>query len=65
MLWRNARLIVELDGREAHSTATQLAADAKRQAALERWGFRVLRFSWAQVNFEADRVAASVRRHLL
>ena len=30
MLWRDARLIVELDGRDAHSTSAQLAADARR-----------------------------------
>ena len=35
MLWREARLIVELDGRDAHSTPAQLAADARRQAELE------------------------------
>ena len=32
MLWREQRLIVELDGRDAHSSAAQIAADNRRQA---------------------------------
>ena len=43
MLWREAMLIVELDGRDAHHTAAQRAADARRQAELERRGYTVLR----------------------
>jgi hypothetical protein len=64
MLWREARLIVELDGKDAHRTPAQLIADADRQAYLERRGFRVIRFSWAEVEFEAVSVAAQVRSHL-
>lgn len=64
MLWANARLIVELDGKGAHSTPAQLVADARRQADLEAWGYTVLRFTWAEVQFESERVASIVRRHL-
>lgn len=64
MLWAEARLIVELDGKGAHSTEAQLTADAKRQEALEALGYTVLRFTWAEVQFEPERVAAIVRRHL-
>ena len=64
MLWREARLIVELDGRNAHSTPAQLAADARRQAELETMGYAVLRFTWAEVEFEPERVAAIVRNRL-
>jgi hypothetical protein len=60
MLWRGAHVVVELDGRDAHHTAAQLAADARRQAELERLGFKVRRFSWAEVRFESDRVAAEI-----
>ena len=35
MLWREPRLIVELDGDRAHTTPAQLAADAARQNTLE------------------------------
>ena len=45
MLWRDRRLIVELDGKDAHSTPAQLAADERREAELERLGFTVVRFT--------------------
>ncbi len=64
MLWRDARLIIELDGRAAHSTPAQLGADERRQAELERRGFTVLRFAAAAVRDEPDRVAAVVRQRL-
>ena len=64
MLWREERLIAELDGRDAHGTAAQIAADAKRQAELERRGYVVIRFSWAEVELRAETVAARVREHL-
>jgi hypothetical protein len=64
MLWHDAMLIVELDGHDAHSTAAQLAADARRQAELERRGYAVLRFTGAQVSDEANRIAAELRQRL-
>ena len=64
MLWREARLIVELDGKDAHRTPAQLIADADRQAYLERRGYTVIRFSWEEVQFQAASVAARVREHL-
>jgi hypothetical protein len=64
MLWREQRLIVEIDGRGAHSTPAQLGADARRQAELERLGYTVLRFPAAAVSAEAEGVAAAVRQRL-
>lgn len=64
MLWREAGLVVELDGRDAHRTAAQLASDRHRQAELERRGFTVVRFSWADLNEGAARVVADLRRLL-
>ena len=61
MLWREHRLVVELDGRDAHSTAAQLAADARREAELRQLGFTVVRFTWWQVHHDAEAVAARVR----
>lgn len=65
MLWREARLIVELDGREAHSSEAQRAADGRRQAALEAMGFTVIRFGWAEVHSMPERVAAEVRSAMI
>lgn len=64
MLWRERRLIVELDGRDAHSTAAQLAADARREAALRDLGFTVIRYRWEQVYRRPESVAADLRRLL-
>jgi len=64
MLWREAMLIVELDGRDAHSTAAQLASDARRQAELERRGYTLLRFTSADVRDEPERIAAELRQRL-
>lgn len=64
MLWREQRLIVELDGRDAHSSPAQLAADAARQGHLESLGYAVLRFGWAEVHRDPDRVAAALRPRL-
>ena len=64
MLWREARLIVELDGEDAHRTAAQLAADERRAADLRRRGFTVIRFTWDQVHFQPAAVAADLRQRL-
>ncbi len=64
MLWRDARLIVELDGDDAHSSPAQLIADARRQRWLEGRGFTVIRFTWDAVQFQSGRVAEEVRRAL-
>ena len=64
MLWREQRLIVELDGKDAHSSAAQIAADSHRQAELERLGYRVLRFGWEQLQHEPSVVVAQIREEL-
>lgn len=64
MLWREAKLIVELDGEDAHSTPAQLEADAARQAVLERLGYTVIRLTWEEVSFRADAVACRLRAYL-
>ncbi len=64
MLWREAMLIVELDGRDAHSSPAQLAADRERQAALEALGYTVDRYDWDGVMRTPGAVAAAVRARL-
>lgn len=64
MTWEDKRLIVELDGKDAHRTPAQRTKDAKRQKWLEARGYTVIRFTWAQVQFRQEWVAAVVRRHL-
>lgn len=64
MLWRERRLVVELDGERAHSTPAQLAADAERQRELEARGLRVVRFSRPEVVGEPAQVMARTRAGL-
>lgn len=64
MTWEDKKLIVELDGKDAHRTPAQRTKDAKRQKWLEARGYTVIRFTWAQVQFRQEWVAAVVRRHL-
>ena len=65
MTWERCRLIVELDGKRAHRTAAQKRRDAERQRWLEARGYTVIRFSWAQVQYEPQAVAAKLRPYLL
>jgi Protein of unknown function (DUF559) len=64
MLWRDAKLIVELDGEDAHSTAAQKAADERRAEELRQLGYIVIRFTWDDVHLEPDAVAADLRARL-
>ncbi len=61
MTWESARLIVELDGKGAHTSPAQRAKDATKQEWLEGIGYAVIRFRWAEVYFQQDAVAARLR----
>lgn len=61
MTWESARLIVELDGKGAHTSPAQRAKDAIKQEWLEEIGYTVIRFGWGEVYFQRDAVAARVR----
>jgi very-short-patch-repair endonuclease len=63
-LWRQARVIAELDGLAAHSSPAQLARDHDRDLRLRRAGYAVLRYSWRQVIADPAAVAADLRRVL-
>jgi very-short-patch-repair endonuclease len=54
------RLILELDGREHHSTEVAFAFDRRRDAAAAAQGFRTLRFTYGQVVHEWESVEAAV-----
>jgi very-short-patch-repair endonuclease len=64
MLWRDLKLIVELDGRDAHTKPAQVARDHDRDMTFRSWGYTVIRYTWAQVNFEPAAVAADLRAQM-
>ena len=64
VLWRNQRLIVELDGRAAHTTTDAFHEDRARDQELAAAGFRVIRITSWQLSHEPDRIAAVIRRLL-
>jgi predicted transcriptional regulator of viral defense system len=60
-LWRDARLIVETDGRRTHGTPTAFERDRRRDQHLKRTGWEVIRCTWRQVLDDPDDLRATVR----
>jgi hypothetical protein len=60
-LWRDDRLIVELDGHEFHRTRQAFERDRARDAALQVAGFRVLRITHRRLVSEPKAVIADLR----
>ncbi len=63
-LWRTKRVVVELDGRLAHSHDAAVERDRHRDLVLRGAGFAVRRYTWQQVTREARAVAADLRAAL-
>jgi predicted transcriptional regulator of viral defense system len=60
-LWREQRLIVEVDGRSVHATRRAFGSDRLRDQRLMLLGWRVVRFTRQQVTCEPAYVAATLR----
>jgi very-short-patch-repair endonuclease len=60
-LWREQRLIVEVDGWEAHQTRSAFEGDRARDARLAVLGYEVVRFTWRQVTGQRRQVADTIR----
>jgi very-short-patch-repair endonuclease len=63
-VWRDERVIVELDGHRTHGTRAAFERDRKRDRALQAKGWRVVRVTWRQLRDEPDSLAADLRRLL-
>lgn len=61
ILFRDARLAVEVDGRDSHTRAAQFAEDRRRDRELQKLGFRVLRFAWYDVLHRPQVVLRDIR----
>jgi len=60
-LWRNARLVVELDGWKSHGTRTAFEEDRARDARLNLLGYQVVRFTWRQIEDDVATVIRTIR----
>jgi very-short-patch-repair endonuclease len=63
-VWRDARLVVELDGRDVHGTAAAFETDRERDRALHVAGWRPIRITYRQLRDTPRQVVADVRRLL-
>lgn len=61
-VWFDARLIVETDGRDAHTRELQFEQDRRRDARLKLAGWEVVRFTWLQVTEQPGWVVSTVGR---
>jgi very-short-patch-repair endonuclease len=52
-VWREQRLIVELDSWSAHGTRSQFVIDRARDRAAQAEGWIVLRYTWWDINDDA------------
>jgi very-short-patch-repair endonuclease len=60
-LWREQRLIVEVDGYRSHGTRSAFEEDRARDLDLKLFGYYVVRFTYRQLMGEPARVARAVR----
>lgn len=58
------RLVVEVDGAEFHATRASFEEDRRRDAVLSALGYRVLRFSYTQIERDWNQAGAAIRASL-
>jgi very-short-patch-repair endonuclease len=63
-LWPDARLVVEVDGWQAHRTRIAFQRDRTTTNTLQLDGYTVLRFTWEDLTRRPTMVAAQIRRAL-
>lgn len=63
-LWREAQLVVEVDGYAFHRDRAAFERDRRRDAALMAAGMRVMRFTWRQIVAEPLTVVARIAQVL-
>ena len=60
-VWRGQRVVVELDGGQAHGTPAAVARDRQRDLILRAAGWTVRRYGWSQVTRTQHLVAVDLR----
>jgi predicted transcriptional regulator of viral defense system len=61
-VWREQKLVVELDGRDNHSSWAQIQNDRSKELRLRGGGFDVVRYGTRQLEEESPLVEADLRR---
>jgi very-short-patch-repair endonuclease len=64
-LWRDAGLVVEVDGYAFHSSHRSFVHDRRRDSVIVAAGVRVLRLTWRQLTRERDRTVAQLAQALV
>jgi very-short-patch-repair endonuclease len=64
-LWRQDRLVVEIDGRAFHSSDRTFESDRRRDAVLLAAGLRVMRVTWRQMVTEPEALLVRLTRALV
>lgn len=64
LLWRDQRLVVELDGWAFHRSRDAFEADRRRLVQLQAIGFSVLPFTWRQLKDEPEWVVNQIGAEL-
>jgi hypothetical protein len=63
-IWRDERVAVELDGRQAHATDSAFESDRGRDRALVAAGWTPTRVTWLQLHRETDALHADLAKIL-
>ena len=59
-VWRNKKLIVEVDGYAYHRSPSQFETDRERDVSLTLAGWQVMRFTWTQITRRPGWVARAL-----
>lgn len=60
-VWPELKLAVELDGREEHGTPAAVVVDRRRELAIRRAGFQLIRYGSEQIDYQATATARDLR----
>ncbi|MDQ0257954.1 very-short-patch-repair endonuclease [Evansella vedderi] len=62
---RGARIAIECDGKDYHSSPSQKERDRKRDAFLRRRGWKVLRFSGKRIYRDLNGILARIEKEII